>query len=220
MEIKYDEKHWRLLCEKRKRAMNIMMLLKQSGMDGFVYGSIARGDVHKDSDIDVIVFNPNILKLDLINADHKFIVQATPFSTPKAYISLDTDEKEVISFPLSKLKKDEIEFYWFGGLLSLEELRKDKRVPGVNKKLILIIPTQDGHEEIELKKNEDYASKILKISVDTIRERENLLKKRVERGHSGVFLTYYLSGEESIEDAMRILSKNNKYFRRAIESKI
>ncbi|MBP1358046.1 MAG: nucleotidyltransferase domain-containing protein [Sulfolobus sp.] len=189
-------------------------------MDGFVYGSIARGDVHKDSDIDVIVFNPNILKLDLINADHKFIVQATPFSTPKAYISLDTDEKEVISFPLSKLKKDEIEFYWFGGLLSLEELRKDKRVPGVNKKLILIIPTQDGHEEIELKKNEDYASKILKISVDTIRERENLLKKRVERGHSGVFLTYYLSGEESIEDAMRILSKNNKYFRRAIESKL
>ncbi len=217
MEIKYDEKHWQLLAIKRKRAEEILAMLLQQGMNGYVYGSVARGDVHKDSDIDIVVFEPNMIKLDLLEAHHKFIVQATPFSTPKAYISLDADEKEVISFPLAKLKKDEIEFYRFGGMVSLEELKENKRVPGVNKRLKLIIPTEYGHEELDLKGNEDYASKLLKISVDTIRERENLLTKRVERGHSGVFLTYTLGGDESIQDAIRKLVKSNKFFRKQIE---
>lgn len=220
MEVEYTERHWKLLAEKRDRALRILSTLRMLGQEGFTYGSVARGDVHEDSDIDVVVFSPDILKLDLLNADHKFIVQATPFSTPKAYISLDPDEKEVISFPLSKMSRKEVEFYYFGGLVSAQDIEKGIRISGVNKKLMIIIPTEKGHIEIPLKGNEDYAAKVLKnVSYDTILERERLLTKREDRGHSGVFLKYELDRDESFENAIRNLYKTNKYFRRAIDVK-
>ncbi|BCU69209.1 nucleotidyltransferase domain-containing protein [Stygiolobus caldivivus] len=219
MEIEYSELHWKLLAEKRDRAMVILSRLRNLSLEGNVYGSVARGDVNKDSDIDIIIFYPDLLKLDLIEADHKFIVQATPFSTPKAYISLDLEEKEVISFPLSKLSRKEVEFYYFGGMINAQEIQKGLRVVGVNKKLMIIIPSEKGHLEIPLKGNEDYAAKLLKnVSYDTIFERERLLTKREERGHTGVFLKYVLDKEESFENAIRNLYKNNKYFRRAIDA--
>jgi len=218
MEIIYSEEHWKLLKEKRQKAVEILTKLRELGMEGYVYGSVARGDVKKDSDIDIIIFNPDLLKLELIPFDHRFIVQATPTSTPKAYISLDPEEKEVISFPLAKLKRKEIEFYYFGGLVSLNELLENKRVPGVNKELEIIIPTEKGHIQIPLHGNEDYAVKLLKISHDTILERERLLEKREERGHTGIFIKYELDNDESFEYAIRNLSKNNKFFRRAINA--
>ncbi|MDT7876186.1 MAG: nucleotidyltransferase domain-containing protein [Sulfolobus sp.] len=220
MEIEYDVKHWKLLEAKRERAKEILKILQNQGMEGFIYGSVARGDVNEKSDIDVIVFNPDILKLDLIPCDHKFIVQATPYSTPKAYISLNPEETEVISFPLSKLSRREIEFYYFGGLISFKDIEEGKRVPGVNKKLMIIIPTEKGHIEIPLRGNEDYAVKVLKnVSHDTILERERLLTKREERGHTGLFLKYELDVDESVESAVNNLYKSNKYFRRAIDAK-
>ena len=89
MQIVYDEEHWLILKTLRGWALDMLNLLEQGSMRGFVYGSVARGDVKATSDVDVIVFAPNIVWLDLIEADHKFIVQATPSSTPKAYISMD-----------------------------------------------------------------------------------------------------------------------------------
>ncbi|AAY79496.1 nucleotidyltransferase domain-containing protein [Sulfolobus acidocaldarius] len=220
MEVAYTNEHWKVLIEKRKIAMEILNYLTKLGMEGFVYGSVARGDVNKESDIDIVIFNPNILGLDLISCDHKFIVQATPFSTPKAYISLDHEEKKVISFPLSKLTKKETEFYYFGGLLSRDEIIKDIRAPGVNKKLSIIIPTKEGHIELPLKGNEDYAVKVIKnVSKDTIMERERLLTKREEKGHTGIFIKYELTREESLQEAFRDLYKSNKYFRRVIDAK-
>jgi len=218
MEIVYSREHWELLREKRQGAMQILTKLKEIGIEGYVYGSVARGDVKKDSDIDVIVFNPDLLKLELFPFHHRFIVQATPSSTPKAYISLDQEEKEVISFPLAKLKRKEIEFYYFGGLISLDKLIENKRVPGVNKDLEIIIPTENGHLQLPLHGNEDYAVKLLKISHDTISERERLLEKREERGHTGVFMKYELDNDESFEYAIRNLSKHNKFFRRVINA--
>ncbi|BAB67180.1 MULTISPECIES: nucleotidyltransferase domain-containing protein [Sulfurisphaera] len=218
MEIEYSREHWEILKNKRERAIEILRQIKSLGMEGYIYGSVARGDVKKDSDIDIIIFNPDMLKIELIPHHHKFIVQATPSSTPKAYISLDEEEKEVISFPLNKLKRKEIEFYYFGGIISLEDLLKGKRVPGVNKDLEIIIPTEKGHIQIPLIGNEDYAVKLLKISHDTILERENLLEKREERGHTGVFLKYELGDDENFEFAIRNLSKNNKFFRRMINA--
>lgn len=218
MEIEYTKEQWELLKIKRERAIEILKLVKENGMEGFVYGSIARGDVKKDSDIDVIIFNPNLLKLELLPFHHRFIVQATPNSTPKAYISLDEEEKEVISFPLSKLKRKEIEFYQFGGMIDIQGLLQGKRVPGINKELEIIIPTEKGHIQIPLKGNEDYAVKLLKISHDTVLERENLLERREERGHTGVFLKYELSDDESFEYAIINLSKSNKFFRRIINA--
>ncbi|MCY0874368.1 MAG: DNA polymerase subunit beta, partial [Acidianus infernus] len=154
--------------------------------------------------------------LDLLEADHKYIIQATPISTPKAYISLNPEETEVISFPLSKLKKDEEEFYYFGGLVSLEDIINGVRKPGINKELKLIIPNKNGHDEIPLKGNEDYATRLLKISIATINEREKLLMKREDKGRTGVFLKYELAANENFEEAIRELSRRNKFFRRVL----
>jgi hypothetical protein len=216
VQIEYTEEQWKLFNEKRKRAKEILESLYYRGIKGYAYGSIARGDVRKTSDIDIIVFEPNILELDLLEADHKYIIQATPISTPKAYISLNPEETEVISFPLSKLKKDEEEFYYFGGLVSLEDIINGVRKPGINKELKLIIPNKNGHEEIPLKGNEDYATRLLKISITTINEREKLLMKREDKGRTGVFLKYELATNENFEEAIRELSRRNKFFRRAL----
>ncbi|AEE93562.1 DNA polymerase subunit beta [Acidianus hospitalis] len=216
MQIEYTEEQWKLFNEKRRRAKEILESLYYRGIKGYAYGSIARGDVKKTSDIDIIVFEPNILELDLLEADHKYIIQATPISTPKAYISLNPEETEVISFPLSKLKKDEEEFYYFGGLVSLEDIINGVRKPGINKELKLIIPNKNGHEEIPLKGNEDYATRLLKISITTINEREKLLMKREDKGRTGVFLKYELATNENFEEAIRELSRRNKFFRRAL----
>jgi len=219
MDIEYTKEHWELLKLKRKIAIEVLEKLRSMYQHGLVYGSVARGDVHVNSDIDIVVLEPNILKLDLLEAHHKFIVQATPYSTPKAYISLDADEKIVISFPLVKLTREELEFYWFGGVLDYEGILKGVRVAGVNKRLELIIPTEKGHIQIPLKSNEDYASKILGISIETIRMREDLLTRRAERGHTGVFLYYLLQPEEDFQNAIRYLYKTNKFFRRVIDSR-
>ncbi|AWR97129.1 DNA polymerase subunit beta [Acidianus sulfidivorans JP7] len=218
MEIQYNDVQWKLLNEKREIARKLLERLQQNSIPGYIYGSIARGDVRKDSDIDIVVFYPKIFELDMLEADHKFIIQATPLSTPKAYISIDPKEMIVISFPLSKLKKDEEEFYYFGGILNLEGILENKRVPGINKKLELIIPNQNGHTEIPLLNNEDLAAKILKISLSTIKEREKLLLKREDKGRSGVFLRYDLDPDQNFEEAIRELYKSNKYFRRIIDA--
>ncbi|AAK40446.1 Conserved hypothetical protein [Saccharolobus solfataricus P2] len=186
-------------------------------MEGYVYGSVARGDVNEKSDVDIIVFNPNQIVLDTLNVNHKYLIQATPNSVPKAYLSLDEEETIVISFPLGRLRRNEIEFYSFGGLVDLKGLSKNERVPGVNKKLMLIIPTENGHMEIPLEGNEDYASKLLKISLETIMERKRLLARRMERGHTGVFLRYDLGGNESIYDAFNKMYKSNKFFKRMVD---
>lgn len=216
MQVEYTDAHWRLLTKKRKMALDLLYNLKKLGLIGFVYGSVARGDVNEKSDIDIVIFEPNYILLDTLNVHHKYIIQPTPWSTPKAYLSLDEDEKVVISFPLGKLKRDEVEFYNFGGLVGIEDLENNKRVPGVNKKLYIIEPTDYGHMEISLQGNEDYASKLLKISVNTIREREALLMKRKESGHSGIYLRYDISGDDTIYDVINKLYKTNKYFRRMI----
>ncbi len=106
------------------------MVLRLGMREVYVYGSVARGDVREDSDVDVVVFDPDVLKLDLLEVDHKLIVQATPRSTPKAYLSLDPEETQVITFPLAKLARDEVEFFSFGGKLDYEGLLKNVRVPG------------------------------------------------------------------------------------------
>lgn len=220
MEVEYSEDHWKILKEKRQIAIRLLEMLMRLNMKGYVYGSVARGDIKVDSDIDIVILEPNIIKLDLIEAHHKFIIQATPFSTPKAYISLDEEEKIVISFPLSKLKSDELEFYWFGGLIDYDQLIREKRIPGINKKLELILPTDKGHVQIPVRGNEDFVASTLNISVNTVRKRVELLTRREERGHTGTFIKFKIDGDDSLENAIRYLYKSNKFFRRVIDSRI
>ncbi len=221
--VVYDESRWRLLRELRREAIRIMEALKLFHLNPIVHGSIARGDVKPTSDVDVFIPHPvpsYIVELALERAGlqvySKLIVQATPSSTPKAYLVLDEEERRVVSFPLAKLSKTEYEFYYFGGALDLEGLRLGRRVPGVDKRLVLIEPIGVGHRESPVIGREAEVARIVGVSIDTVRERVRVLSRRDEVGRTGVFVKLEVDVGESIEEAARRLAARNPHFRRVL----
>ncbi len=211
-EVLYDEIRWRILKELRKDALRIMNALTSCGLKPIVHGSVARGDVGKESDVDVVipyVVQPCLVELCLERAGltlmNRYVVQATPAMTPKAYVELDTHGLRTVSFPLRHLGTREWEFYRFGGLLDIESLRAGKRVPGVNKSLVLIIPTLGGHKEAPVIGYEGYVAKVLGVSIETVLERVRVLTRRDKHGRTGVFLKYVLAPNESFEEAVNRL---------------
>ncbi len=222
----YDTTRWRLLRELREKALEIMRSLAEAGIAAIVHGSVARGDVHPGSDIDVFI--PFIIpsyRVELalerkgLRISHKLVVQATPLSTPKAYISLDAEEKRVVSFPLAKLSRTEYEFYYFGGALDLQGLVQNKRVPGVDKRLVLIDPTPEGHIEYSIIGREAEAAKKLGISIETVLERVRVLTRRDEIGRTGVFVKVELDPWDSIEEAVKRIARENPLFRRVLRER-
>ncbi|MEM0341067.1 MAG: nucleotidyltransferase domain-containing protein [Acidilobaceae archaeon] len=223
VEVVYSEERWKLLREKRAMAIAIIKALSSSTIYSIVHGSVARGDVSENSDIDVFVINPVpplLVELALERAGYKAkwkeIVQATPSSTPKAYIYLDDKGLLVVSLPLGTCSKTEREFYKWGGEASLEDLEKDRRVPGVDKRLMLIEPTPTGHKESPVVGRETYVAKVLNISVETVLERVRVLTRRREHGRTGVFIKKVIDASTPIEEAVMKLSEENQYFRRKI----
>ena len=223
-EVIYDEKHWNLLREKRARSAEVLeFLYNELGVEGYVYGSVARGDVHQNSDIDIIIFRPPKLYLLEYAIENHFgriyareIVQATPWHAIKAHIYLDP--LTIISFPLIPFTRLEYEFYKFGGLLDYPSVKDyKKRVPGVDKRLVLIIPTNRGHKELSIIGYESYTSKLLGVSIDIVNERIAVLTKRDERGRTGVFLKRSLAPDESFESVLRELESRNPAVRRIIK---
>ncbi len=220
-EIVYDESRWMLLKKLRDEARGIMIALDRSGLEPYVHGSIARGDVWEGSDIDVALLTPTPsyrVEISLESSSYvireKYIVMATPGSTPKAYLVLDEAGKRVVSFPLLKLQKRESEFYYFSGVIELNELLKGVRVPGVDKRLVLIEPTQRGHRESPVIGFESRVAEVLSISIDTVLERTRVLTRRDEIGRTGVFIKHRVPSEESIEEALDELAKKNQWVRR------
>ncbi len=225
-EIIYDDNHWKILENLRRDAEKILEILYSSGLKAYVHGSIARGDVWSGSDIDVIIpytvpsyIVEYALERNSYRIYSKYIVVATPSSTPKAYIVLDESEKRVISFPLYKLKPREYEFYRFGGLLDYSGLKRNLRVPGVDKRLVFIEPTEKGHRESPVIGYESIVASKLGISIETVYERIRVLSRRDEIGRTGVFIKYELSLEESIEEALENIIKNNPLLRRYLGSR-
>ena len=53
----YEESRWAVLQQKRELAINILELLADRGLCSGTFGSIARGDVRGDSDIDVTILD-------------------------------------------------------------------------------------------------------------------------------------------------------------------
>jgi predicted nucleotidyltransferase len=222
-EVFYDAEHWNLLKELRHKAMRIMETLEKAHLESIVHGSIARGDVNKKSDIDVFIpyqassFTvETALEQAIIPVNRRLIVQATPTYAMKAYIELD--ENTSVSFPLMKMRKVESEFYRFGGETTLKNLKEDLRVCGVDKRLMLIEPTNKGHRESAIVGREEQVAKLLGISVETVLDRVHALLRRDEIGRTGVFVEKELSSVETFELALKRLAEQNPAVRRRLKT--
>jgi len=221
MEVVYDKKRWDLLKELRLKATQIIEALDNFHLYSVVHGSIARGDVSEKSDIDVFLSDaPSSFMIEsaLENAgiavSRRVIVQATPLYAVKGY--LEMDEQRCVSFPLLKLRPSERFFYKFGGEVTFKMLRDNARVPGVDKRLMLIEPTQEGHIESAVVGQEEKVARLLDISVDTVRERVRTLLRRNEVGRTGVFIEKELSPDETFEMALKKLAEKNPAVRRRL----
>jgi len=213
-EVVYDEEHWQLFKIFRKLSIELMRILESAGLSPIVHGSVARGDVKKDSDIDVVI--PYVVpsfKVELALQDGGFspmkreIVMATPWQLPKAHIYID--ENRSVTFPLVKPKQSELEFYHFGGAVDLEKLEKEIRTPGVDKRLVLIEPTPKGHVESPVIGKEASVAKILGVGLEIVRERVQVLTRRVDVGHTGIFVKRNLSPDENFEEVFKHLVELN-----------
>ena len=91
----------------------------------------------------------------------------------KAHI--EVNEQITVSFPLMDMRRVEREFYRFGGEVNLNQLKADVRVAGVDKRLMLIEPTEKGHVESSIIGREESAAKILGISAETVLDRVHTL---------------------------------------------
>lgn len=218
-EIIYSEEQWKLLRKLRLKAIKIMSILERIGLKPIVHGSLARGDVKPTSDIDIVIpYQVPSFKIETaleqagITPQQRMLVQATPKHTVKAHIQID--EQTTITFPLMELRKLEREFYKFGGELTLEELRKNKRTLGVDKRLMLITPTEKGHTESPIIGREAEVARKLKISIDIINERIRVLTRRDEVGRTGVYLKRKLGKEESFEEVLKKLIDKDPAIRR------
>ena len=218
-EVIYSSAHWALLREYREKAARIMAALEGFRLQTLVHGSIARGDVNKNSDIDVFIANPpssflmeTALEKARIPVNARLLVQATPNYAMKAYI--EVDERTSVSFPLMRMRRVEREFYKFGGEINLNQLKAATRVAGVDKRLMLIEPIERGHTESSIIGHEEQTAKILKISTETVLDRVHALLKRDEVGRTGVFIKKELASDETFEMALKKIADENPAVRR------
>jgi len=223
LEVTYSEERWTQLAALRGKATELMKALRSSNFWPITYGSIARGDVSKSSDIDVFIPEPTssvAVEMALERADirprRRVLVQATPSYALKA--CLEIEELVSVSVPLVKLKRSEREFYKFAGEIVLEQIESGKRVPGVDKRLMLIEPASSGHVETSIIGRESYVSKLLGVSSQIVNERVRILMKRDRVGRTGIFLERDLSSDETFESIVREIARTSPALRRRLES--
>ena len=223
-EVTYTNKHWKLFWQLRQRARKIIKLLELRQIHAIVHGSIARGDINKNSDIDIFIPNPpssflieTTLEQAKVRNSARIIIQATPVYAMKAYIEIDMATS--LSFPLMSLRRVEREFYRFSGEVNLAQLEANARVAGVDKRLMLIEPTRAGHVESGIMGREDEISKSLGITIETMMDRVHALTKRDAVGRTGVFVKKELKRDETFELALKHLADENPAVRRRLKTK-
>ena len=222
IEVVYEKRRWTLLKKLRSNAMQVMGILETSHINSIVHGSVARGDISETSDIDIFLPDPpssflieNALQQGGLSIDRRLVVQATPLYAMKGYIEID--EKRSVSFPLVRLRPVEMAFYRFGGEASLLMLKKDMRVRGVDKRLMLIEPTPEGHIESSLVGREEEVASLLGISLNTVYDRVHALLRRDKIGRTGVFIERELLNDETFEMVLKKLADQNPAVRRRLK---
>jgi predicted nucleotidyltransferase len=221
-EVIYSSARWVLLEEFREKAIRIMTALEAFRLRALLHGSIARGDVNKNSDVDMFITEPpssflveTALERANIPVSARLLVQATPNYAMKAYIEVDA--KTSVSFPLMRTRRVEREFYKFGGEVNLHKLKISARVAGVDKRLMLIEPTEKGHLESSIINREEAAATRLGVSAETVLDRVHALLKRDEVGRTGVFIKKELAPDETFEMALKKLADVNPAVRRRMK---
>ncbi|MCS7146328.1 MAG: hypothetical protein RMJ28_01580 [Nitrososphaerota archaeon] len=219
--VSYDEGRWRILREKRAQALKMMEALLGAGIDSITYGSVARGDVHPLSDVEVFVPRPvnTVVVEAIVERAHggwvrREVVQATPGYVPKGYIYLD--EYSTVSFPLVEMLRSESIFYDIAGKLDLKGVKGGERVPGMNKEMKVIIPTEYGHAEFPAEKDPEHAAKLLRIDPQALRRRIEVLRRRRLHGKTGVFVKVVLGDSESFSNVLERLIDENPWLRRRV----
>ena len=220
-DVVYGEKRWKLLLKLRQEAIEIMEALEKGSLGCITHGSLARGDVSINSDIDVFIPNPSgsflvesAIERARLTVNQRILVQATPTYAAKGYIELAPER--VISFPLMKMRTLERDFYRFGGEATIQNLRQNERVAGVDKRLMLIEPTEHGHVESSIVGRENAVAKMLGVSVETVLDRVHALLRRDEVGRTGVFVKRELAHDETFEMVLQRLVDENPAVRRRL----
>ena len=203
--------------------MCVMAALEELHMQPIVHGSLARGDVTKKSDIDIFIAEPPssfLIEAALEKANlpvtSRFVVQATPNYAMKGHIIID--ENQSVSFPLVDMRRVEREFYRFGGEANLKQLRENVRVAGVDKRLVLIEPTEAGHVESSVLGREELVAGVLKVAVETVLDRVHALMRRDEKGRTGVFVKREIAIDETFELALKKIAEGNPAVRRKMRT--
>ncbi len=220
--VVYDERRWKTLREKRNVSERVLSALYSAGFtDAFVYGSVARGDVRPESDVDAFIprpVNPEILQArieELLGGWQKrVVVQATPTYAVKGYIYLD--DLTSVSFPMVEMRPSELLFYDVAGKVDLEGVRKGIRVPGMNKSMVAIIPVEDGHLEFPVELDVEKAARLIGVSPSALRERVRVLKRRREHGRTGLYREVELSADETFSGVLKWLLDSNPYLKRRV----
>jgi len=224
-EVTYTGARWTMLRELRLEAVKVMDALERFHLTSITHGSIARGDVKKDSDIDVFI--PEVqnsflvetaLEKAILPINARLIVQATPTYAMKAHI--EVSQRITVTFPLMQMRRVEREFYSFAGKVSFRQLKADVRVAGVDKRLMLIEPTKTGHVESSIIGKEQFAAKILGVSAETVLDRVHALLKRDAVGRTGVFIKRQLGPDETFELALKKLEDWNPAVRRRMKKQL
>ncbi len=222
-EVVYSNMHWERLGEQRDRAISMLRPLHDSHITCFVYGSIARGDTSEGSDIDVFIPAPPsptmieaVLESSGIRYGGRQIIQATPSYAAKGYIIID--DKHGYSFPLVDMRSNEAEFTRFAGQVGLADLENNVRVPGVNKELHLIEPTNTGHTETSVQGVEGLVARKLGVGIRIVNERVRALKRREKVGRTGVFIKRDLGPDESFSSVFQELIRSKPALRRRLRN--
>lgn len=220
-DVKYSPDRWDLLHSLRKNALAITSIFHAQDLESLTYGSIARGDVKPSSDIDIILttqiasFRVELmLEQSKIQILQKKIVQATPNDIIKGNFELPNEI--CLTLPLTDFTSMPYEFYRFGGAVSYEQLAADVRVPGADKRLMLIEPTANGHHESSIADRPQDAARIIGVSSAMVEQRIRVLSRRDEVGRTGVFLNQSIPLEQNFEDALRELANGNQMIRRRL----
>lgn len=192
-EVIYSASRWRLLSLLRDEARSLLAALHDAGINAVVIGSVARGDVHSGSDIDVFVEQgvpyymvENALLRKGYSIESVRIVKATPWSGLKVTYLLGGRRHVVL--PVTIEGREEEEFPRYAGSIDLKELVIGKRVCGVSKQLYFIEPTAEGHREWWIVGREDEVAARLGISLETVFSRVRYRLRRYMRGKRGLYI--------------------------------